>query len=173
MTRMSQILLNLSALIVAGAIYGTSQDQNVSSTKQFSAITVSTRCEAMRPDRCLGFYGFSVASDGKFKVGPSPNGSIIEGSVTADELTTLASAVNAQLASGNKMTCLGIHTIPGSGRVVAASFTDGSQENLWTTGLILGSHGNCALGDYQKATLVDEIVRKLMMKYYPQTFPIQ
>jgi hypothetical protein len=154
-------------------IYGTCQDQNVSNTKQFSAVRVYARCEAMRPDRCPGFYGFSVASDGKFKVGPAPNGSVIEGSVSADELTTLAAAVNAQLASGNKMTCLDIHTIPGSGRVIAAFFTDGSKVNLWTTGLILGSHGNCALGDYQKAQLVDQIIRKLMINYYPQTFPIQ
>ena len=168
---MIQILLNLSALIVAGGIYGTSQDQNVSNTKQFIAITVHARCEAMA--RCPGFYGFSVAGDGKFKVGPAPDGSIIAGSITADELTTLASAVNAQLVSGNKMTCLDIHTIPGSGRVIAASFTDGRQLNLWTVGLTLGSHGNCALGDYQKAKLVDEIVCKLMMKYYPQTFPVQ
>ena len=57
------------------------------------------------------------------------------------------------------MTCLDIHTIPCSGRVVAASLTDGSQVNLWTVGLTLGSHGNCVLGDYQKAKLVDEIVR--------------
>jgi hypothetical protein len=170
---MIQILLNLSAMIVAGGIYGTRQDQNVSNTKQFSGITVYARNEAMRPDRCPGFYGFSVASDGKFKVGPAPNGTSIEGSISADELTTLTAAVNAQLASGNKMTCLDIHTIPGSGRVIAASLRDGSRVNLRTVGLILGSHGNCALGDYQKAQLVDEIVRKLMMKYYPQTFPIQ
>jgi hypothetical protein len=126
----------------------------------------------MAPASCPGVYGFSIANNGKFKVGPAPNGNVIEGSLAADELTTLTSAVNDQLASGTKMSCLDVRAIPGSNQVITASFPEGAQVNLWTVGMVPGSAGGkCAFGDYQKAMLVDEIVSKLVAKYYPRPFP--
>jgi hypothetical protein len=164
------MLVSLSVMAAAGTISSASQDM-APCNKQFSMITVRKSCEAMPADSCLGSYGFSVASDGKFKVGPDPKGNVIEGSITADELATLTSAVNAQLASGTKMTCSG-HYIPGFMRVTAASFTDGTQVNLLTTGMVPGAGGEqCELGDPQKAKVVDGMVGKLLVKYYPRPFP--
>jgi hypothetical protein len=170
-SRTIRMLCSLLALVVAGTISCKSQDLATSNTRQFSTITVRTRCEAMRPERCPGFYGFSVASDGKFKVGPDPKENVIEGSVSGDELATLASAVNAQLASGTKMTCLDIRILGGT-KVITATFTDGTRASLLTAGLVPGSEGGkCALGDLQKAKLVDDVVGKLLARYYPQPFP--
>ncbi len=111
MLRAIRMLSSLLVLVAGGTIWGTSQSLDSVPAKQFSTITIHMKCEAMRPDYCQGFYGFSIASDGRFKAGPDANGNTIEGSITGNELTSLASSVNDQLASGNKTTNLEIHVM--------------------------------------------------------------
>jgi hypothetical protein len=147
---------------------GACEKSAASGAKQFSAITIHMKCEAMRPDMCMGFYGFSVAGDGKFKVGPDANGKSIEGSITPDELKTLTTSVESQLASGQKVICMEIRTIPGMSEVISATFTDGTEAKLFTLGNLSG--GRCVVGDYEKAKVVEANVRQLLAKYYPRPF---
>jgi hypothetical protein len=158
---------SFSALIVIGAMCGACEKSATSGRKQFSAVTIHMKCEAMNPDMCSGFYGFSVAADGKFKAGPDANGKTIEGSITPDELKTLTTSVESQLASGEKVTCMEIHTIPGMSEVISATLTDGTEAKLFSLGM---PDGRCVLGDYEKAKVMEANVRQLLTKYYPRPF---
>ena len=60
----------------------------------WSRVMEQTACEAMEPARCVGAYGFSVTSEGRFQAGPSPEGEAQTGNVSADELSLLQAAAN-------------------------------------------------------------------------------
>ena len=164
---MIRMCARFAALIVVVTMCGACEKSATSVARQFSAITIHMKCEAMRPDMCLGFYGFSVASDGKFKAGPDANGNSIEGSITPDELKTLTTSVESQLSSGPKVICMEIHVIPGSSEVISAAFSDGSEAKLFKLGM---PDGKCVMGDYEKAKVMEANVRQLLEKYYPRPF---
>jgi hypothetical protein len=153
--------------MIVGTMCGACEKPAASGEKQFTAITIHMKCEAMPSGVCLGFYGFSVASDGKFKAGPDANGKSIEGSITPDELKTLTTSVESQLAAGQKVICMEIHTVPGMSEVISATFTDGTEAKLFAFGT---PDGRCVLGDYEKAKVVEANVRQLLAKYYPRPF---
>src|SRR2546427_743063 len=65
----------------------------------WAQVKTERSCEALNPVYCLGLYGFTVRRDGGFTAGPSDQGVVVSGAVSADELGRLSSDVSALSAS--------------------------------------------------------------------------
>lgn len=48
-----------------------------------------TQCKETPAEECVGKYGFIAKSDGTFQIGPGPDGQIIQGELTADEISQI------------------------------------------------------------------------------------
>jgi hypothetical protein len=67
------------SLLLLGACGGpTSPDPDWLEVKE------QTSCEALVPAFCVGTYGFTVHDDGRFTVGPAPNGVSLTGATSGE-----------------------------------------------------------------------------------------
>jgi hypothetical protein len=58
----------------------------------------SSTCEELAPEKCLGFYGLTLQSDGNFQIGPAgADGRTFHGSLEPSELQTLSESLAATL----------------------------------------------------------------------------
>jgi hypothetical protein len=62
-------------------------------------LTLQSKCHTAAEDECIAAHGFSIRADGKYEVGPGPLGQRQQGSLSAEELAPIESAVNAIRAS--------------------------------------------------------------------------
>jgi len=58
----------------------------------------STCAEGVDATQCVGLYGFAVAADGTYSVGPAPAGQMNNGKLTAEEFSTFSDAVTQAAA---------------------------------------------------------------------------
>ncbi len=165
--------LTLFLLASSGSIACVGQDPGSANIKQFATVKIQTSCEAMADTRCLGHFGFTADHEGNFTAGPGPSGNVVHGTITSEELRMLTESVEAQIASGEVLTCHG-HGVAGLTNQISASLVDGTKIDLFTSGLVpkgVRAGSECFVGDRKKAGEVRDIVHRLLAKYYPLPFP--
>ena len=152
----------------------------------WSRVAERTTCDPLRPQDCLGAYGFSVSAEGRYTAGPDPvTGRVSTGPLTSAELAALDAAIAAVVPrEGERMvpvppplTCidrgetmplstaspeLALHpvSLPGMGDVVDVEAA-GKLEDVYD----LGESRVCYLGAGGLA--VHATLHALMSKYYP------
>jgi hypothetical protein len=136
-----------------------------------SWVTVSehTACEALSPQYCVGAFGFTVQSDGRFTVGPSDDGATLSGNVSSSELLGLqadAALVAASLTEAS--VCNATPTIPGVADRL--ELTEPGQGAVPVYEVRAGSTCYRA-GRAPTAKLHDDLTA-LMEIYYPRPFPV-
>ena len=117
---------------------------------------------------CVGEYGFTVLTDGHYKVGPGPKKEIREGTLTAEEMELL----NKALAPSLSITL----AEPDNRQDIAAGESDDtitltrgeSNLNLLETKGTNLYYANASADD---AKAIHDVVRKLALKYYALPFP--
>ncbi len=64
------------------------------------SLKLENRCDTQNSDTCLARYGFTVTSEGKYLIGPTPDGKKTEGRVTADQLNAIQNALTQVVPAG-------------------------------------------------------------------------
>ena len=117
---------------------------------------------------CVGEYGFTVLTDGHYKVGPGPKKEIREGTLTAEEMELLNKALAPSLSITSAE--------PDNRQDIAAGDSDDtitltrgeSNLNLLETKGTNLYYANASADD---AKAIHDVVRKLALKYYALPFP--
>jgi hypothetical protein len=132
-------------------------------------VIVVTKCEAMVAAYCRGGFGFRVAGDGAFLIGPNPNGRSVSGRLRLSEIRALRSAAVRVLAAikGSVAECPISSELPGIGESVEVS-KDGQTVVLRGDGGRLGR--DCAPGDAIADAKLFGLADSLMRSYYPSPF---
>ena len=130
-------------------------------------LTEKTACEALVPAYCVGLYGFTVTSDGRYTVGPNDAGAKLEGSLTDKERALIASDADALAANlGGAEVCDSSGTVPGVGDSVDLTDSRNVVTRVYALGLT-----TCYRGGRARATQLHDDLAALMSRYYPRPFP--
>ena len=130
-------------------------------------VTEKTACEALVPAFCVGLYGFTVTSDGRYTAGPADDGTKLEGSLTDTERVRLSSDAAALAANlGVAEVCDSAGTVPGVGDSVDMYDSRNMVTRVYDLGL-----KTCYRGGRTRATQLHDDLAALMARYYPRPFP--
>ena len=130
-------------------------------------VTERTACEALAPAFCVGVYGFTVRSDGRYSAGPADDGTKLEGSLTDAERVRISSDAAALVASlGVAEVCDSAGAVPGVGDSVDLTDSRDVVTRVYELGLKACYRGGRAL-----ATQLHSDLSALMARYYPRPFP--
>jgi len=133
-------------------------------------LTFQSKCaEDVDKSQCLGAFGFTVLTQGEYKVGPGPLGEQRNGTLSADELQSL-NAVIASSVEGNAVRSAAHEAIEGSDSEDTLTLIRGSGSPE-----ILVKVSNTDL-TFQTPTAGDAkslltVMRNLAVKYYKLPFP--
>jgi hypothetical protein len=156
--------------LVAAALLSSCGGTTPTPSSSWRQLKETTACEAMNPAYCVGAFGFAVESDGRFTVGPAPDGSSITGVITNSERQQIdadANAVAANLNTGEE--CDTVATVPGSSQSVDLELQDGGSAQVVARGVTFGSV--CYRGGRAAATRLETDLADVMSRYYPRPFP--
>ena len=170
------LLIASGAVLLFGATGCAKSGSNVVGTSflrsggDWSVASETAECEAVVPAYCQGAYGFAIRVDGSWTAGPSPANAMASGTLTGDELNTLAADINA-LAANTPGSCTsvanhtsGAPTIPGVRSVIALSTSNGRQLEVGGPGDLLSS---ACRGSQASLAMWSEF-QTLLGKYYPR-----
>ena len=130
-------------------------------------VTEKTACEALVPAYCVGLYGFTVTSDGRYTVGPADGGAKLEGSLADKERVLIASDADALATNlGAAEVCDSSGTVPGVGDSVDLTDSRNVVTRVYALGLT-----TCYRGGRAQATQLHKDLAGLMAQYYPRPFP--
>jgi hypothetical protein len=153
------------SLIATFLLAGCGGNLMAHSVAQVAQVSEVTACEAQSPASCAGLFGFAIDNMGNFTAGPSPTGKTVTGTITPAELSSLQAALGP-LVQSSSMHCDNQSVIPGVGDKISASFTDGSQADLFVVG-----GQTCFRSDQAHAAAFSDLFHQLLTKYYPNPFP--
>jgi len=156
------VLVGLGVLLLSGCGGSMEMTHTVAQVTQVKEVTT---CELVNPASCVGQFGFAIDSMGNFTAGPSPAGKTVTGAITPAELSSFQSAL-APLVQNSSMICDNQPLVGGVSDKISASFTDGSQGDLFTF-----SGQSCFLGDMTNGMAFRDLFHQLLTKYYPNPFP--
>ncbi len=131
-----------------------------------------TTCEALNPEACVGFYGFSVDRNGAYVIGPAPDGEQRTGQLTNGERTSLRNVADPLAASdpsGGSQDCSSSPTVPGVTDTVDMTLSNDIVAPVFTLNVMPGQ--TCTQGDSGQAHATHSILNTLMTKYYTVPFP--
>ena len=137
-------------------------------TMQWAQLSEQSSCEAMDPSSCPSAFGFTVDAQGNFTAGPSPSGKIIQGAITAQELSTLNADANAILLTGAAQHCQSSQEPAGSSDAITASSAANMRLNIYSDNALKGT---CFAHSEAAATALRDFFHQLQGKYYPVPFP--
>jgi hypothetical protein len=165
--RVGSLLVLLSSLALIGIflLAGCGGNLMTHSVAQVAQVSEVTACEALSPASCAGLFGFAIDNMGNFTAGPSPTGKTVTGAITPAELSSLQAALGP-LVQSSSMHCDNQSSIPGVGDKISASFTDGSQADLFVM-----NGQTCFRSDQAHAAAFSDLFHQLLTKYYPNPFP--
>ena len=130
-------------------------------------VTEKTACEALVPAYCVGHYGFTVTSDGRYTAGPSDDGTKLEGSLTDTERVRLSSDAAVVAANlGVAEVCDSAGTAAGVGDSVDMTDSTNRVTRVYDLG-----RNTCYRGGRARATQLHDDLAALMARYYPRPFP--
>jgi hypothetical protein len=138
---------------------------------KWQQIYSQANCEAMRPNDCRGMYGFTITPNGRFTVGNSEMGPILNGVITPAERSRLNDLAGAYAANGAHQvtTCIRIHTVPGLHDKIELTVPGSTPLVVYDRGSLPGKF--CFLGHQQKAYELHALMQQMMTRYYPVPFP--
>ena len=135
----------------------------------WSSVSEKATCEAMNPQQCVGFYGFTIQADGTYTAGPGENGASESGRINPEELDKLNADTDGFLItySGAAPNCFLQPGVPGVTEQVdlAVANSPGVQPYRKTSNQL------CVEGDSNSAMALHDDLHALMMEYYPRPFP--
>ncbi len=134
----------------------------------WSRVTERSACEAMNPSYCVGSYGFTVASDGSYTVGPGDSGVEVSATLSDAERARI-SADAAQVAGAltGSPQCESGGSVPGVSDTVDLTDAHDVVARVYQ----LDFKGTCYLGGRDRALRLHDDLRALMERYYPRPFP--
>jgi hypothetical protein len=141
------------------------------SAARWSQLSLSQRCEAMNPAYCVGFAGFTLGSDGTWRVGPDPAGNVLKGALTPEERSRLADAVAAlePLSSSTTPLCHQ-QSGPGSGSSLTLVHSAAGEVPVYQS--FMGNAGPDCTGERGgRVMALVGVVQELLGRYYPRPFP--
>jgi len=130
-------------------------------------VTETTACEALAPEFCIGVYGFTVTSDGRYTVGPAGDGTTLSGTLSDAErgrISADAASLAASLSSAQ--VCDSGGTVPGVGDSIDLTDSRDVVTRVYDLGL-----KTCYRGGRALATQLHTDLKALLARYYPQPFP--
>jgi hypothetical protein len=132
-------------------------------------VTVRVRCEAMLPAYCQGHYGFEVAADGTWRVGPRPDGRVLSGRLQEPEARRLREAAERALGRSSEAppACAAVGPIPGVSERVSATAGD---RTLTLTGGGGRLDPACAATGGREYRALFALAHRLMLRFYPHPF---
>lgn len=152
----------IATFLLVGCADGRLMTHTVAQVIQVKEVTT---CEIVSPASCAGQFGFAIDSKGNFTAGPSSTGKIVTGAITPDELSALQMALGPMVQS-SRMNCDNQTPVGGVSDKISASFTDGTEADLFTFGA-----STCFLGDMTNGMAFRDLFHQLLAKYYPNPFP--
>jgi hypothetical protein len=153
-----------ASLALLGGCGGSGGSGGVDATMTWAKITAKASCEALNPTYCLGTYGFSVAHDGSYTIGPNAVGQSISGQITAAELATLTAQgddVVALINAAPNTACPAV-VVPGSSSAFTVRLASNNRDYQF-----VNCTYNGAPSELQKLA---NTVGGLIAKYYPVPF---
>ncbi len=84
---------------------------------------IRTQCNSATEEDCPGAFGFTVHSNGEFRIGPGPQGQFVEGRIRASELESLREKVRPLLRSEHRTA----HSLIDNGARVCLESTEGTM----------------------------------------------
>jgi hypothetical protein len=134
------------------------------------SIDVAMRCEAMNPAYCKGAFGFHIAEDGTFRVGPGPSGETATGRLNADETHALSTSLARidRLAANSISACGRRPGIPGVLETVKVA-AGGKIIEMRGVGGVLDR--TCAGGLSAAHAALFRAAHALMIAHYSVPFP--
>ncbi len=134
----------------------------------WSKVTERTACEAMNPPYCVGSYGFTVTSEGRYTVGPADSGVEVSGTLSDAERSRIsadADKVASALAGGPQCDAAG--AVPGVSDTVDLTDAHDVVSRVYQ----LDFKGTCYRGGRDPALRLHDDLEALMERYYPRPFP--
>jgi hypothetical protein len=130
-------------------------------------LTETTACEALSPAFCVGVYGFTVTSDGRYTVGPAGDGTTLAGTLTDAERGRVSADAASLVASlGSAQVCDSTGAVPGVGDSIDLTDSRDVVTRVYDLGL-----KTCYRGGRAQATQLHTALQALMARYYPRPFP--
>lgn len=153
-----------AALVLAGCGSPGSTDSG------WAQVSERTTCEALLSRFCVGAFGFTVQSDGRFTVGPADDGTTITGALTGTELAALsADATRVSAGLPGSPQCEPVSSVPGvSDRVELVDLRQGPVL-VYDLGGTPGSV--CYRGGREAAIRLHADLGGLLVQHYPRPFP--
>jgi hypothetical protein len=134
------------------------------------ALKIQSKCsESVGMDQCVGFYGFTVFTDGHYQVGPGPEGQIRTGTLTADELAKINTALTPALTT-SLLDTEG-HEARETKEVDDVVTLVAGANQLETLVRAVGTDFNYQVRSANEAKTILSAIRDLAVKYYALPFP--
>ena len=132
-------------------------------------VTETTACEALVPAFCVGVYGFTVTSDGRYTVGPASDGTTLQGALTdAERARISADAAPLAASPGGAEVCDSTGSVPGVGDSIDLTDSRDVVTRVYELGV-----KTCYRGGRAQVVQLHTDLKALMARYYPQPFPSQ
>lgn len=61
-------------------------------------LKLNSNCADGNPEKCVAAYGFTVLADGRFQIGPAPQGQLHEGSLAPEELKSISDLITVLIS---------------------------------------------------------------------------
>lgn len=193
--RTNLVALAILALpLFTGMLQGCSSDSSSGSSDSDSqaqaalkwSLTLHSKCAEIVPEECPAGYGFTVTGDGKYRIGPAPQGQVLSGVLPQESFESFkalleASVLNPGSGSGasadptaNEEKCDALTLDPLRPR--AQSLSDGSIEisGLGRQGILLRVESSKRCYRWLSAEAAEKIqasIFKLATEHYPLPFP--
>jgi len=153
-----------------GGSGSSSNEMHPLAEKQWDHFTEQRMWEALNPDFCAGGFGMMIDHQGNVTDGPSLDGKVIHNKLTADELNSLNSALNAYIATVTGTLQCSAVTIPGVGEQLIITFSDQTTHGVFTFRPTSTGGEVCIAGDRNALERLEAVVNQLLGKYYPVPF---
>ena len=139
----------------------------------WNELSEQTECGPTDPSECPGFYGFTVLNDGSYLVGPTPDGSVKRGLLTAGEFSMLNrdASLLAGEELGSEYTCDSSQYTPGIQDNIGVLFPGDTSGTVVFQGELATQGSNCYLGAGPNALQLHSDMHALLSELYPVPFP--
>jgi hypothetical protein len=130
------------------------------------SLKIQSDCPQDKKDTCIGAYGFSVNSKGEFKVGPGPDGQIVDGELSSDEVKNISVQL-LEAGTGGPETC-----VPNTEEPSTDSSIEVNQERGSKFKIRFVKNELCYSSlKPEEALKLSKEAQKIMKKYHPDRFP--
>lgn len=134
-------------------------------------LTLKSDCGGDASENCVGGYGFSIFSDGKYQAGPGPNGELLNGKISQEDLASINAAMTSLLA-GPRLLTEGHQSVDSSASNDTVTFIQSAESSDAQT--IIKTEGTdmtYQTQSFDEAKQLLASLHDLATKYYTLPFP--